>query len=256
MTIKDSQQLETLKKSGQILAETLSLVASKVEPGISTYELDQLAEKNIKGSGANPSFKNYKSSPEDTPFPAALCVSVNDEIVHGIPKKTKILREGDIVSLDLGVEYRGFYTDAAITVPVGKVDKKLLNLIEVTKLSLENALKVVKAGNFVGNVGHAIESTAKYYGFQVVRELVGHGVGASVHEDPEVPCFGIPGTGPELKEGMVLAIEPMVNMGKARIIFDRDGWTVKTADGMPSAHFEHTIIVTKKGCEIITALQN
>jgi methionyl aminopeptidase len=254
MTIKDPKQLETLKKSGQILARTLNLVASKVEPGVSAYDLDQLAEREIKGSGATPSFKNYKPNPDDTPFPSSLCVSINDEIVHGIPKKTKILKEGDIVSLDLGVEYRGFYTDAAITVPVGKVDKKYLNLIEVTRLSLENALKVVKAGNFVGNIGHAIENTAKYYGFQVVRELVGHGVGAGVHEDPEVPCFGIPGTGPELKNGMVLAIEPMVNMGKAKITFDRDGWTVKTVDGMPSAHFEHTIVVTKSGCEIITAL--
>jgi methionyl aminopeptidase len=254
MIIKDDKQLETLRKSGQILAEVLNLVASKAEPGISAYELDSLAEREIKGRGASPSFKNYKPSPSDTPFPSSLCVSINSEVVHGIPKKTKILKSGDIVSLDLGVEYRGFYTDAAITVPVGQVDKRLLNLIEVTRLSLENALKMVKSGAFIGTVGHAIESTVKYYGFQVVRELVGHGVGASVHEDPEVPCFGIPGTGPVLKEGMVLAIEPMVNMGKAKIAFDRDGWTVKTADGQPSAHFEHTIIVTKTGCEIITKI--
>jgi methionyl aminopeptidase len=254
MTIKDDKQLETLRKSGQILAATLNLVASKAQPGISAYELDQIAEREIKGSGASPSFKNYKPSNDSTPFPSSLCVSVNSEVVHGVPKKTKILKEGDIVSLDLGVEYRGFYTDAAITVPVGKVDKKLLNLIEVTRLSLENALKVVKAGNFIGNVGHAIESTAKYYGFQVVRDLVGHGVGASVHEDPEVPCFGIPGTGPVLREGWVLAIEPMVNMGKSKIVYDRDGWTIKTQDGQPSAHFEHTILVTKTGCEIITAV--
>jgi methionyl aminopeptidase len=252
MIIKDDQQLETLKRSGQILAEVLNLVASKVEPGISAYDLDQLAEREIKGRGANPSFKNYKSSPDIMPFPASLCVSINSEVVHGIPKKTKILRDADIVSLDLGVEYRGFYTDAAITVPVGNVEKRILTLLEVTKLSLENALKVVKAGQFIGNVGHAIDSTAKYYGFQVVKELVGHGVGASVHEDPEVPCFGIPGTGPQLKDGMVLAIEPMVNMGKGKIVFDRDGWTVKTQDGQPSAHVEHTIIVTKTGCEIIT----
>ncbi len=254
MITKDPKQLEVLKKSGRILAETLNLVASKVEPGVSAYELDQLAERTIKGSGATPSFKNYKARPEDSPFPSSLCVSINDEIVHGIPKKTKILKKGDIVSLDLGVEYRGMFTDAAITVPVGVVDKKLLNLIEVTRLSLENALKVVKAGNFIGNVGHAIESTAKYYGFQVVRELVGHGVGAGVHEEPEIPCYGIPGTGPMLKEGMVLAIEPMVNMGKGKIVFDRDGWTVRTQDGSHSAHFEHTIVVTKTGCEIITTV--
>jgi methionyl aminopeptidase len=254
MIIKDDKQLETLKQSGKILAATLALVASKAQPGISAYELDQIAEREIKGSGASPSFKNYKSNPTDTAFPAALCVSINNEVVHGIPKKTKILRPGDIVSLDLGVEYRGMYTDAAITVPVGKVDKKLLTLIDVTRLSLENALKVVKPGNYIGNIGHAIESTAKYYGFPVVRELVGHGVGAAVHEDPEIPCYGIPGTGPMLKEGMVLAIEPMVNLGRAAIEFDRDGWTVKTKDGQPSAHFEHTIFITKKGCEIVTAV--
>jgi methionyl aminopeptidase len=254
MTIKDNKQLETLRQSGQILARTLALVASKVAPGVSAYDLDQMAEKEIKGSGATPSFKNYKPSPSDSPFPSSLCVSINNEIVHGIPKKTKILRNGDLVKLDLGVEYRGLYTDAAITVPVGKVDKKLLNLMDVTKLSLDNALKVVKPGNFIGNIGHAIESTAKYYGFQVVRELVGHGVGASVHEEPEIPCFGLPGTGPQIKEGMVLAIEPMVNMGKWKIDFDKDGWTVKTADGQASAHFEHTVYVTKNGCEIITQL--
>jgi len=208
----------------------------------------------VKGFGATPSFKNYKSNPSDSPFPASLCVSINNEVVHGIPKKTKILRSGDLVKLDLGVEFRGMYTDAAITVPCGKVEKKLLSLLDTTRLSLDNALKVVKAGNRIGNVGHAIESTAKYYGFQVVRELVGHGVGAAVHEDPEIPCFGLPGTGGTLLEGMVLAIEPMVNMGKWQVVFDKDGWTVKTQDGHPSAHFEHTILVTAKGCEILTQL--
>ncbi len=252
MTIKDSKQIDELRASGKILAQTLELVASKAEPGISAYELDQIAERSIKSSGATPSFKNFKPSKSMTPYPASLCVSINDEIVHGIPKKTKILKSGDIVSLDLGVEYRGYFTDAAITIPVGKVDKKILTLIDVTKLSLENALKIVKAGAYIGTIGHAIESTAKYYGFQVVRELVGHGVGGGVHEDPEIPCYGTPGTGLQLKEGMVLAIEPMVNMGKARIDLDKDDWTIKTYDGQPSAHFEHTILVTKTGCEIIT----
>lgn len=255
MIIKDEQQLETLRQSGRILAETLNLVASKVAPGVSAYDLDQLAEREIKGRGATPSFKNYKSSPQDTAYPASLCVSVNSEVVHGIPKKTKILKDGDIVSLDLGVEYRGVYTDAAITVPVGNVDKRILNLLEVTKLALENAMKVIKAGALIGNVGHAIDSTAKYYGFQVVKELVGHGVGNDVHEEPDIPCFGIPGTGKPLPEGIVIAVEPMVNMGKAKIMFDRDGWTVKTYDGLPSAHFEHTLLVTKTGCEIITKAQ-
>lgn len=254
MIITDPNQIPVLRESGRILASVLQLVASKVEPGVSAYDLDQVAEREIRTLGGKPSFKNYKPSAQDSPFPAALCVSINNEVVHGIPKKTKILRNGDIVSLDLGVEYRGFFTDAAITVPVGKVDKKLLTLIDVTVQSLENALKVVKPGNFIGTVGHAIESTAKYYGFQVVRELVGHGVGAAVHEPPDVPCFGVPGTGPILKEGMVLAIEPMVNLGKSKIVFDKDGWTVKTQDGQPSAHVEHTILITKTGCEIMTTV--
>lgn len=252
MITKDPKEIELLKESGRILAEVLKLAASKVESGISAYDLDALAEREIKIYGAKPSFKNYKSYPGDSPYPSSLCVSINNEVVHGIPKKTKILREGDIVSLDLGVEYRGFFTDAAITVPVGQVDKKLLTLIDVTKQCLDNALKVIKAGTYAGNVGHAMENTAKYYGFQVVRELVGHGVGAAVHEAPDIPCFGVPGHGTQLREGMVLAIEPMVNMGKSKVDFDRDGWTVKTHDGLPAAHFEHTIIVTKNGCEIFT----
>jgi methionyl aminopeptidase len=254
MITKDQKEIALLKESGRILAEVLALVATKVGPGVSAYDLDQLAEKEVRSYGAKPSFKNYKPSAGDSPFPASLCVSVNDEVVHGIPKKTKILRNGDIVTLDLGVEYRGLYTDAAITLPVGQIDKKVQSLIDVTQLCLENALKVVKPGNFVGNIGHAIESTAKYYGFQVVRDLVGHGVGAAVHEPPDIPCFGLPGTGVQLKEGMVLAIEPMINSGRSRIDFDRDGWTVRTYDGQPSAHFEHTVIVTNKGCDIMTKI--
>lgn len=254
MIIKDSKQIEELRISGKILAEVLTLVASKVEPGVSAYDLDQLAEKEIRKRGGTPAFKNHKPDSSTSAFPNSLCVSVNNEIVHGIPKKTKILRNGDIVSLDLGVEYHGFFTDSAITVPVGKIDKKTQTLLDVTKLSLDNAIKVIKAGTYIGNIGHAIESTAKYYGFSVVRELVGHGVGAAVHEDPEIPCFGLPGTGPILKEGIVIAVEPMVNMGKWQIDFDKDGWTTKTKDGSLSAHFEHTLLVTKTGCEIITKI--
>lgn len=252
MITKDPKEIQLLRESGKLLAQVLQKVASKAGPGVSAYDLDQLAEKEIKGAGATPSFKNYKSHPSDPAYPSSLCVSINDEVVHGLPKKTKILKNGDIVGLDLGVEYRGFFTDAAITIPIGKVDQKLLNLIDVTKLSLENALKIVKPGAFIGNIGHAIDSTAKYYGYQVVRELVGHGVGAGVHEEPEIPCFGQPGTGKQLSEGMVLAIEPMVNLGKWKVIFDRDGFTIKTQDGSPSAHFEHTLLVTKTGCEILT----
>lgn len=238
------------------MAEVLDLVAKKVAVGVSTSELDKFAEGEIQKRGGRPSFKNYKSHAQGPAFPASLCVSVNNEVVHGIPYKEKILKEGDIVGLDLGVEYQGYYTDAAITVPVGKIDSVSKNLIRTTKLALDNALKVAVSGNFIGDIGDAIESTAKQAGFSVVRELVGHGVGKSVHEDPEIPCFGQPKTGQKLVSGMVLAIEPMINQGEWKVVFDQDGWTVKTSDGSRSAHFEHTILIMNQECEILTINQN
>ncbi|MBI2356290.1 MAG: type I methionyl aminopeptidase [Candidatus Doudnabacteria bacterium] len=252
MITSDPGEIKLLRTSGKVLAEVLQLVAGKVKPGISAAELDKLARQEILKRGAVPSFKNYKSHPQGTAFPASLCVSINNEVVHGIPREDKIFKEGDIVGLDLGVNFENYFTDAAITVPVGRVEAKYLNLINTARNCLNNALKVVSLGNFIGDIGHAIESTAKQQGFSVVRELVGHGVGKSVHEDPEIPCFGKPKTGPQLVLGMVLAIEPMVNEGGWKVIFDKDGWTVKTADGGYSAHFEHTVIVTDKGCEIFT----
>ena len=252
MITKDPQEIEKLRISGQILARTLKLVATHVKPGISAFELNQLAEEEITKAGGRPSFKNYKSSPDDKPFPSGLCVSVNDEIVHGIPSKEKILKDGDIVGLDLGVDYQGFFTDAAITVPVGQVDKQSLKLIEAATESLAKAIQAVAPGKTTGDVGNATEAVAKRYNFQVVRELVGHGVGKAVHEEPEIPGFGKPGTGTKLVEGMVIAIEPMLNTGDWQIKFDDDDWTIRTVDGSRSAHMEHTLLVTATGCEILT----
>jgi len=252
MITQDPKEIEILRAGGKILAEVLDLVAKRVKPGVSAFDLDQLAESEIKKRGATPSFKNYAAQAGDPPFPASLCVSVNDEVVHGIPRKEKILHSGDIVGLDLGVEYQGLFTDAAITVPVGEVRPKHLKLIEAAQQSLAAGLDQVKAGNFTGDVGHAIENNAKQYGFQAVRELVGHGVGKAVHEDPEVPCFGKPQTGVKLVLGLVIAVEPMVNEGGWKVYFTNDNWTIKTKDGTWSAHAEHTVLVTQDGCEILT----
>ncbi len=254
MITKNPKEIEALKEGGKIIATILNLVASKVAPGVSAAELDEMAEKEILKAGGKPSFKNYRSQLGDPAFPATLCVSRNNEVVHGIPHKEKILQEGDIVGLDLGMEYKGIYTDTAITVPVGKVPEKKLKLIKAAAESLGAGLAQVKAGNYTGDVGHAIESVAKKYNFQVVRELVGHGVGKAVHEEPEVPCFGKPKSGTKLVAGMVLAVEPMVNEGGWKIRFAPDNWTIITEDGGWSAHKEHTILVTEDGYELITTV--
>jgi methionyl aminopeptidase len=253
MITKDSEEINLLRDSGKILAQTLVLLATQVKPGLPASVLDELAEQEIIAKGGRPSFKNYAAFADGPKFPAALCISINDEIVHGIPGK-KILKEGDIVGLDLGVEYKGFYTDAAITVPVGKIDNLKTKLVACANECLSDALMAAVAGNYTGDIGFAIERRAKKYGFSVVRDLVGHGVGKSVHEDPEVPCFGTPGAGTKLVSGMVLAIEPMINAGLGGIHFLSDGWTVKTIDGKPSAHVEHTVLIKKGSCEIITSV--
>ena len=254
MITQDLKEIEILREGGKILATVLNMVAAKADVGVSAKDLDTLAEKEILKAGGRPSFKNYRSQPGDPPFPAALCVSRNNEVVHGIPYADKILQSGDIAGLDLGMEYKGLYTDMAITVPIGKVLDKHKQLITAAKKSLQAGLDMVKPGNFTGDVGFAIENTAKQYKFQVVRELVGHGVGKAVHEEPEVPCFGNPKSGTKLMDGMVLAIEPMVNDGTWKINFAKDKWTIVTEDGGWSAHAEHTIIVTKTGYEILTAV--
>jgi methionyl aminopeptidase len=252
MTTNDPKQIEILREGGQILAGVLNLVARHAKPGVSTGELNDIAEKEIKRLGATPSFKNYRAAAGDPPYPAALCTSINDEVVHGIPRRDRILKEGDIVGLDLGVWYKDLCTDSAITVPVGKISPQKQRLLNATKQALDNALAQVKAGARIGDIGHATELTAKKAGFHVVRELVGHGVGKGVHEPPEVPCYGKKGKGIVLEEGMVLAIEPMLNVGYWKVTIDDDNWTVRTYDRKPSAHFEHSIIVTQDGCEILT----
>lgn len=252
MITNDQREIEILQEGGKILATVLNLVASKVEPGISAFELDVLAEKEIRNAGAAPSFKGYKAHPQGPAFPASLCVSKNDEVVHGLPLKDKILNEGDIVGLDLGLKFKGLYTDMAITVAVGRIDPNLAKLIAVAKECLTAGLAQAVVGNYTGDIGFAIESTAKKARFAVVKDLVGHGVGKSVHEDPEVPCYGPAKSGTKLVSGMVLAVEPMINARGSHVYFGEDQWTVKTSDGSSSAHMEHTILITNKGCEIIT----
>lgn len=254
ISIKSAEEIKILREGGRILASILNRVKEKVKPGIATIELDELAEKLIRQAGGEPSFKNYKTKGDRILFPASLCVSVNDEIVHGIPSQEKILREGDIVSLDLGLKYKNLYTDMAITAAVGKISREAEKIIKVAKEALEKGIKEAREGNRIGDIGFAIQSYTEKKGFNVVRDLVGHGVGYRPHEEPEVPNFGRPKAGEQLKTGMVLALEPMATAGGWEIVLDGDNWTWKTADGFLSAHFEHTIVVTKKGGEILTCV--
>ena len=254
MTIlKNIEEINMLREGGKILASVLYEAAGMSVSGIKTIELDKLAEKRIREAGGRPSFKNYKTQDDKVPYPASLCVSINEEVVHGVPGEI-VLKDGDIVSLDLGMEYKGFYTDMAITFPVGKASEQAKKLIETTKESLNLGIMAVKNGAFTGDIGYAIQSFAEKNGFNVVRKLVGHGLGRKVHEPPEVPNFGVKGKGEILREGEVIAIEPMITAGRQDIYLDKDEWTWKTKDGSLSAHFEHTIIVTKNGAEIITKM--
>ena len=247
---KTPDEIEKIAEGGKLLGEILRKTGEMVKPRISTYELNEFAEAQIKKVGGKPSFVGYGS--RQNPFPAGLCTSINDAVVHGIPSKQDILQEGDIVGLDIGMEYKGFFTDTAITVPVGKVSSEASKIIEVTKNALKDAINQVKPGNKIGDIGYAMQSIAEKAGFSVVRDLVGHGVGYAVHEDPAVPCYGKPGKGIELVPNMVLAIEPMICQKKHNVIFDTDGWTIRTSDGALAAHFEHTIAVTDKGVRILT----
>lgn len=247
---KHPDEIEKIGEGGKILGDILKRTAKLVRPGISTYELNQFAEDEMIKAGGKPSFIGYGS--KKNPFPAGLCTSINDAVVHGVPSKQDILQEGDIVGLDIGMVYKGFYTDTAITVPVGKVSSEAQRIIDVTKTALQEAINQVKPGNRIGDLSYAMQSVSEKAGFSVVRDLVGHGVGYAVHEDPAVPCYGKPGKGIELVPNMVLAIEPMVCQKKHNVIFDTDGWTIRTSDGALAAHFEHTIAVTDKGVRILT----
>jgi len=249
--INDEKDLEILREGGKILASILSQAANEIRPGAKGDDIDAFFEKTVLENGGSPSFKNYSPGMNVSAFPASLCLSINDEVVHGIPFG-KVLKEGDLVGLDAGVMYKGFFTDMAITVPVGEISEENKRLLDVCKSALQAGIKVTKSGVKTGAVGSAIQDIVEQNGFSVVRTLIGHGVGKAVHEPPEVPNFGLPDEGVELVEGMIIAIEPMINVGGYKIVLNDDGWTWRTKDGSNSAHFEHTVRVTKNGAEIIT----
>lgn len=242
---KTEAEIELIKEGAEILSRTLGEVAKHIKPGVKTKELDKVAERFIIGNGGFPSFKGYNG------FPSALCISVNEYVVHGFPGEY-VLKEGDIVSIDCGVFYKGFHSDSAFTYPIGKVDDEVMKLLSVTKQSLYKGIAESMAGKRIGDIGFAIQKYVEDFGYSVVRELVGHGVGKNLHESPEVPNFGKRGKGAVLKEGLVIAVEPMVNMGRRNVVQENDGWSIRTKDRQPSAHFEHTIAITKKGTEILT----
>lgn len=248
ITIKSGREIETMAAAGRILADTLALVVSQVVPGVSTGALDETAEDFVRSHpGARPSFKGLYD------FPASLCTSINDEIVHGIPSKDRILKEGDILSIDCGVCLEGLHVDSATTVAVGEVGEEAERLLQVTRDALDAGVGQAVAGNHVGDIGHAVQTLVEAAGYSVVRELVGHGIGADFHEEPQVPNIGKPKRGPRLKSGMTLAIEPMVNAGRAEIRTLDDKWTVVTRDGSLSAHFEHTVVISPSGPRVLTA---
>ncbi|MFA6315198.1 MAG: type I methionyl aminopeptidase [Candidatus Paceibacterota bacterium] len=253
ITIKTKEDIDILREGGKRHAFILKELSAMVKPGLVVQILEDKARELIEEGGDRSAFLNYTPVGSKRPYPAVLCVSINDEIVHGIPNENeKVLKEGDIVSLDLGLVHKGLITDAAITVPVGKISDELETLLELTKKAMYAGIKEAKGGRRVGDISNAVERVAIPKGYGVVRELSGHGVGYHVHEDPYVPNFGEAGKGSVLKPGMVIAIEPMFNLGTEEIYLDDDGYTYRTADGKPSAHFEHTVVITKSGAEILT----
>lgn len=245
--IKSKKEIDIMKESAKILAETHEILKEAITPGISTLELDKIAEDNIRKYGAIPSFKGYGG------FPNALCASVNEAVVHGIPNSIP-LKEGDIVSVDLGAYYKGYHSDCAKTHAVGMISEEDRRLIKVTKESFYEGIKFAREGYRLSDISHAVQAHVEKNGYSVVRDLVGHGIGTELHEDPQIPNYGLPGKGPRLQEGMVLAIEPMVNMGTYRVKTLSDDWTVVTLDGKKSAHYEHTIAITKDEPIILTKL--
>ena len=242
---KTSEEIELIKESAQILGKAHAEIARMIKPGAKTSEMDQVAEEFIRDHGGVPSFLNYNG------FPYTLCVSPNEQVVHGFPSDSEI-RDGDILSIDCGVFYQGFHSDSAYTYPVGEVEEEKLQLLRVTKESLYKGIDEAVVGKRVGDISYAIQHYVEGYGYSVVRELVGHGVGKNLHEAPEVPNYGKRGKGPMLKEGMVIAIEPMINLGKKEIVQESDGWTIRTRDRAISAHFEHTIAVSNGKAEVLT----
>ena len=246
VVLKSSQEIEKMRSAGKIVREVLELVRSEVKPGATTYDLEKAAEMRLKELGVKAAFKGYHG------YPCVLCTSVNNEVVHGIPSPKRVLKEGDIVSVDCGVVVDGYYGDAAITVPVGAIAPEAERLLKVTEESLKAGIAAVKPGATLGDVGAAVQGVVEGQGFSVVRDFVGHGIGTAMHEDPQVPNFGEAGHGMKLKVGMVIAIEPMVNAGRPDVQVLDDGWTAVAKDGSMSAHFEHTVAVTATGARILT----
>lgn len=242
---KTEEEIQLIRESADILGRAHGEVAKYVRPGIKTKELDKIAEEFIKDHGAKASFKGYNG------FPATLCISPNDQVVHGIPSEDE-LKDGDIISIDCGVYYKGFHSDSAYTYPVGDVSQEILSLLKATKESLYKGIEEAKFGNRIGDLAYAIQHYVEERGYTVVRELVGHGLGRNLHESPEIPNYGKRGKGPKLQEGLVLAIEPMVNLGTRNIVQESDGWTIRTRDRKPSAHYEHTVAIFKDRTEILT----
>jgi len=249
IALKTAQDLKGMAAAGKILAKLFEAIAPEVKPGRTTLELDRFGEEFIRShKGAEPAFKGLYG------FPASLCISLNHEVVHGIPRKNRVLKEGDIISIDAGVRLNGWYADSAVTYPVGQIDEEATRLLEVTKAALQRGIATAQVGNRLGDVGNAVQKTAEAAGFTVVRDLVGHGIGREPHEEPQVPNFGQPGRGMRLQAGLVLAIEPMVNEGAAAVRTLADRWTVVTADRRRSAHFEHTVAILEDGPRVLTAL--
>lgn len=244
--LKTAEEIELLRENNLLVSATLAEVGKHVRPGVSTLELDKLAEEFIRSHGAEPGFLGYGG------FPNTLCMSVNEEVVHGIPSAKRILKEGDVLSVDCGTLMKGFYGDSAYTFAVGEIAPEVADLLRVTKEALYKGVAQAKVGNRVGDVASAVQEHAERHGYSVVRELVGHGLGRKMHEEPEVPNYGARGRGPLLKEGMVICIEPMINMGARYVVFERDGWTVRTRDRKPSAHFEFAVAVGKEGPDVLT----
>lgn len=255
ITIKSEREIELMRESGALVAKVLDLLQTVIKPGMSTRQLDVMAEEYIRDNQAVPSFLNYvpKSDPDVTPYPATLCVSINDEVVHGVPSAKRTIREGDIVSVDCGVYKGGYHGDAARTFVLGVIDEKVQLLVDATRESLARGIAMAVAGNRLHDISSAIEDYARSYGFSVIENMVGHGIGSELHEDPAVPNYGKKNTGVKLREGMTLAIEPMIALGRSRkAVSRRGGWVAVTEDGKPAAHFEHTIVVRAGQAEILT----
>lgn len=243
---RSAAELDRMRAANQLVASVLAELEAAVAPGVTTEDLDRLAERLVRAGGAEPAFKGYRG------FPATLCASINDEVIHGIPSPTRALKAGDIISLDVGVKLHGYFGDSAVTVPVGAIPESTATLLRVTRESLDRAIAQVRVGGRLSDIGHAVQQWVEAHGFSIVREFVGHGIGEALHEEPQIPNYGPAGRGPRLEAGMVLAIEPMVAMGKPQTKVLSDGWTAVTRDGSLAAHFEHTVAVTDRGPLVLT----